>query len=50
MYMQEGDPQVRKDFWLGATTAITAIATVVVSLFSTPLFSWAARGVMFLFQ
>ncbi len=50
MYMQEGEPQVRKDFWLGATTAITAIATVVVSLFSTPLFSWAARGVMFLFQ
>jgi NADH-quinone oxidoreductase subunit N len=49
MYMREGEPVVRRDFWLNATAIVTAITTVVVSIFSSPLFSWAARGVMFLF-
>lgn len=50
MYMREGEPQVRKDFWLSTITGVTAIATVVISIFSTPLFSWAARGVMVLLK
>ncbi|MBN1537496.1 MAG: NADH-quinone oxidoreductase subunit N [Anaerolineales bacterium] len=50
MYMQEGEPRVRRDIWLNTTTAITAIATVAISVFSTPLFNWAVRGVMVFFK
>lgn len=48
MYMREGEPQARNDFWLNATAIVTAIATVVISIFASPLFSWAAHGVMVL--
>ncbi len=50
MYMRDGEPQVRNELWLNLTTAVTAIATVVISLFATPLFSWASQGAMYLFK
>lgn len=48
MYMREGEPLVRKEFWLSSTIFITAIATVIISIFSTPLFTWASKGIMFI--
>jgi len=32
MYMQEGEPETEREFWLGLTTAGTALVTVIVSL------------------
>ena len=49
MYMQEGEPQVEREFWLGLTTAGTAVVTVVLSLMPSGLFSWASEAVMKLF-
>ena len=46
MYMQAGDPEVRSDAWLSLTAVLTAAATVVLSLFSTPLFRWAAEAIL----
>jgi NADH-quinone oxidoreductase subunit N len=48
MYMREGEPVMRRDFWLKWTTVLTAIATVMISLFSSPLFYWAAQSVNYL--
>jgi NADH-quinone oxidoreductase subunit N len=45
MYMQAGDPEVRGDTWLSLTAVLTAAATVLFSLFSTPLFRWAAEAI-----
>jgi NADH-quinone oxidoreductase subunit N len=45
MYMKEGDPTVENETWLGFTTAITAIATVVVSLVPNILFLLASTAV-----
>ncbi|KAA3642160.1 MAG: NADH-quinone oxidoreductase subunit N [Chloroflexi bacterium] len=44
MYMQDGDPQVRGETWLNLATAATAVATVLLFFFSTPLFEWAAEA------
>jgi NADH-quinone oxidoreductase subunit N len=49
MYMQEGDPEVRQDLWLNLTTAGAAIVTVVLSIFSLPLFNWASQAVLRIF-
>lgn len=49
MYMREGEPEVRSDPWLDLTWAVAAIATVAISLFPGPLFSWASQAVMRLF-
>jgi NADH-quinone oxidoreductase subunit N len=46
MYMKEGDPEVEREPWLGLTTAITAIATVVVSLVPQFLFLLASTAVL----
>jgi len=45
MYMRAGDPEVRRDAWLTLTAVLTAAATVLLSLFSTPLFRWAADSI-----
>ncbi|NJN79290.1 MAG: NADH-quinone oxidoreductase subunit N [Anaerolineales bacterium] len=45
MYMKEGDPVVENETWLGFTTAITAIVTVVVSLVPNILFLLASTAV-----
>jgi NADH-quinone oxidoreductase subunit N len=46
MYMQAGDPEVRSDAWLNLVVGFTAIVTVLLSLFSTPLFRWATEAVL----
>jgi NADH-quinone oxidoreductase subunit N len=46
MYMQAGEPEVRRDAWLYLTAVVTAAATILLSLFSTPLFRWAAQAVL----
>jgi NADH-quinone oxidoreductase subunit N len=46
MYMREGEPQVSRERWLYYTTAVMAVCTVVLSLFSMPLITWATNAVM----
>ena len=49
MYMQEGEPETEREFWLGLTTAGTALVTVIVSLMPGGLFAWASEAVLKLF-
>jgi len=49
MYMQEGEPETEREFWLGLTTAGTALVTVIVSLMPGGLFAWASQAVLKLF-
>ena len=49
MYMQDGDPEVRKEPWLNLTTGVAAVGTVVLSIAAVPLFTWASQAVMTLF-
>jgi NADH-quinone oxidoreductase subunit N len=49
MYMQDGEPETEREFWLGLTTAGTALVTVVVSLVPQGLFAWASEAVLKLF-
>jgi len=49
MYMQEGEPETEREFWLGLTTAGTALVTVIVSLMPQGLFAWASQAVLKLF-
>jgi len=49
MYMREGEPQTEREFWLGLTTAGTALVTVIVSLVPEGLFAWASQAVLKLF-
>lgn len=46
MYMKEGDPDVTREPWLGITTSVTAIATVVVSFVPQFLFVLAYTAVL----
>lgn len=48
MYMSEGEPQVRREPWLYLTATTTALATVILSLISAPLFNWASQAVLWL--
>jgi NADH-quinone oxidoreductase subunit N len=49
MYMQEGEPEVRSESFLNLTAYTAAVGTVVLSIFSIPLFEWATRAVLQLF-
>ncbi len=49
MYMHDGEPEIRSERWLNLTVATTAAATVVLSIFAAPLFSWASQAVLRLF-
>lgn len=49
MYMHDGEPEIRSERWLNLTIATTAAATVVLSIFAAPLFSWASQAVLRLF-
>jgi len=49
MFMQDGDPEVRREPWLYATAYLSAIAVVVLSLFAAPLIDLASRAVLRLF-
>jgi NADH-quinone oxidoreductase subunit N len=46
MYMREGEPETTAEPWLDLTWAVTAVATVLVSLFPTPLFEWASKAIL----
>jgi NADH-quinone oxidoreductase subunit N len=49
MYMQDGEPVISRESFLDLTTAVTAILTVVISLFPQYLFEWASSAVLKLF-
>ena len=49
MYMREGDPETTSEPWLNITWAVSAVLTVLVSLFPSPLFDWASQAVFKLF-
>jgi NADH-quinone oxidoreductase subunit N len=49
MYMREGDPTIEREPWLDFTTAITAVATVVLSFVPQGLFLLATTAVLRLF-
>ena len=49
MYMQEGEPHTEREFWLGFTTAGTALVTVIAGLIPQGLFAWASAAVLKLF-
>ncbi len=46
MFMQDGEPEVRSEAWLGMTTWATAVGTVVLTFVAAPLFNWAASAVL----
>jgi len=46
MYMWDGEPEVRKETWLSITTIGAAVATVLLTIFSTPLLTWASQAIM----
>jgi NADH-quinone oxidoreductase subunit N len=46
MYMREGDPEIEREPWLGITSSVTAIATVVLSLVPQFLFILASTAVL----
>lgn len=49
MYMQDGEPAVRREGWLTATGIISALAVVALSLFSAPLIQLASQAILHLF-
>lgn len=49
MYMRDGDPQVRQDRWVLLIAYASAAGIVALSIFSTPLLTWAAQAVLRLF-
>ena len=49
MYMREGQPEIRRESWLAITAFAAAIATVVLAIFSTPLFQWASQAIMLVY-
>ena len=48
MYMREGDVQAEGEPWLGFTTVVTAVATVVLQFFPTALFALASGAALLL--
>jgi NADH-quinone oxidoreductase subunit N len=49
MYMQEGEPLAVRDPWVYLTAAAAGVGTVALSIFSVPLFAWAAQAVLTLY-
>ncbi len=49
MYMREGEPKIEREFWLGLTTAGTALVTIILSLVPQGLFAWASKAILKLF-
>jgi NADH-quinone oxidoreductase subunit N len=49
MYMREGQPEIRRESWLSVTAFAAAIGTVLLAIFSTPLFQWASQAIMMVF-
>lgn len=49
MYMREGEPEVRSERWLQLTAYASALAVVLLSIFSAPLLNLAVQAVLKLF-
>jgi len=49
MYMHAGEAQAESESWLNLTTAVTAVATVVLSFLPAALFALTSRAVVKLF-
>ncbi len=49
MYMQEGEPDTRSEFWLNGSVALTAAATFVLGILPAPLFALASQAGSLLF-
>jgi len=46
MYMREGEPSARTDFWVQFTAALTAVLVILLTLVAQPLLNLAARAIM----
>ena len=46
MYMQDGEPVFHESRWLRYTALGMALGTVVLTVFASPIFSWAASAVL----
>jgi NADH-quinone oxidoreductase subunit N len=44
MYMQEGEPESRSEFWLNGSVGLTAIVTFLVGVLPGPLFAIASKA------
>jgi NADH-quinone oxidoreductase subunit N len=49
MYMQDGEPQVTREGWLGFTIGSLALVTVLLSFIPQYLFDWASQALLKLF-
>jgi NADH-quinone oxidoreductase subunit N len=49
MYMWDGQPEIRRERWITITAFSAAIGTVLLTIFSTPLFQWASQAIMLVF-
>jgi NADH-quinone oxidoreductase subunit N len=49
MYMQDGEPVVHYEPWLYLTAYGAAAGTVLLSIFSLPLLTWATRAILEVF-
>lgn len=49
MYMRQGEPVATSERWINLTAGITAVATLLLGIFSGPLFSWASQAMLQLF-
>jgi NADH-quinone oxidoreductase subunit N len=49
MYMREGEPEARSEFWVQFTAAVTAILIIVLTLAAQPLLDLASKAVMLTF-
>lgn len=46
MYMRSGEPQPSRELWVNFVVATSAVLVVALSLYATPLFSWATQAVL----
>jgi NADH-quinone oxidoreductase subunit N len=46
MYMQGGEPEVRRAPWLYLTAGAAALAILLFGIFSAPLFAWASQAII----
>ncbi len=49
MYMREGEPEARTEFWVQFTAALTAVLIILLTLFAQPLLTLASKAVMLTF-
>jgi NADH-quinone oxidoreductase subunit N len=49
MYMKDGEPEARKEFWVRFTAAAAALLVIVLSLVAEPLLNLASKAVLTIF-